>query len=249
MADTLRGEVFDYIKKKYKAEPEYLWARFPEYAVFRHSDNQKWFGIVMNISFDKLTRSRSGTVDVLNVKLGDILMRDMLLSQEGYYPGYHIARGNWLSVVLDGTVPVDEIKQLIDLSFAATASAKKKQEIRPPKAWLIPSNPKYYDVVKAFSEADEIDWKQGRGIKTGDTVYLYVGAPVSSILFKCVVTETDIPYDFRTDGLVITSLMKIKLQKRYAPGEFSFDRLGSEFGIFAVRGPRGVPNSPSRALG
>ena len=249
MEGSLRDDIFRYVLKKYKARPEYLWARFPDYAVFRHADNRKWFGIVMNISFDKLERGRSGMADIINIKLDDLLLRDMLIRQNGYYPGYHIARGNWVSVLLDGTVPPDEIKNLIDLSFAATASGKKRQEIRPPKCWLIPSNPKYYDIVHAFDDTDTIRWKQGAGIRKGDTVYLYVGAPVSAILYKCLVTETDIPYDFRSEGLTIKALMTIKLQKRYEPERFTFSRLGTEFGIFAVRGPRGVPNSLKEALG
>ena len=39
---------------QYKAEPEYLWRRYPDYAVFRHEDNQKWFGIIMDIPRSKL---------------------------------------------------------------------------------------------------------------------------------------------------------------------------------------------------
>ena len=42
--------------------------------------------------------------------------------------------------------------------------------------------------------------------------------------------------------------MKIKLQKRYKPDKFTFEILGNEYGIFAVRGPRGIPNSLSEAL-
>ena len=45
-----------------------------------------------------------------------------------------------------------------------------------------------------FDASDEIDWKQGAGIIKGDTVYMYVGAPVSAILYKCKVTEVDIPH-------------------------------------------------------
>ena len=48
--------------------------------------------------------------------------------------------------------------------------------------------------------------------------------------------------------LTITALMKIRLLKRYAPEQFTFEILKSEYGIFAVRGPRGVPNSLSAAL-
>jgi len=249
MSDSLRQDVIEYIGKKYGAAPEYLWAKFPEYAVFRHSDNQKWFSIIMDISYDKLDRGRNGRVDVLNFKLNDLLMRDILLGQEGYYAGYHISRGNWLSVVLDGTVPLDAVISAVDYSFSVTASAQKRREIRPPKAWLVPSNPKYYDVIGAFRKAEEITWKQGKGIKKGDTVFLYVGAPISAVLFKCLVTETDIPYDFHTDGLIIKSLMKIRLLKRYKQDCFTFERLGKEFGIFAVRGPRGIPQSLAEALG
>ena len=63
------------------------------------------------------------------------------------------------------------------------------------REWLVPSNPKYFDIVSAFEELDEITWKQGNdNIQVGDTVYLYVGAPYSAILYKCKVTETDIPF-------------------------------------------------------
>ena len=248
MADSIRENVFQYVKEKYKTDPEYLWARFRDYAVFRHCEGRKWFGIVMNISYDKIDSSKSGMVDVLNVKVADPLLRDMLIQQDGYYDGYHIRRGNWISVVLDGTIPFETIRNLIDESYSITASKNIKQKLRPPKEWLIPSNPKYYDIVHAFDDTDVIDWKQGAGIKKNDTVFLYVGSPVSAVLYKCKVIKTDIPYDFHTDGLTIRKLMTIKLQKRYAPEAFTFERLKNEFSIYAVRGPRGVTNSLSNAL-
>lgn len=42
--------------------------------------------------------------------------------------------------------------------------------------------------------------------------------------------------------------MKIRLLKEYAPGQFTFERLGREHGIYAVRGPRGIPETLSEAL-
>lgn len=246
--NSLRDDIFAYVKKKYGTKPEYLWARFPEYAVLRHEDNRKWYGIIMNIPYRKLDRAKSGQVDILNVKLDDVLLVDLLTRQEGYYTGYHLKKGNWLSVALDGTVDLKAVCDLIDTSYRVTASKQKRQKIRPPKEWLIPANPKYYDIEHAFDKKDIIDWKQGAGVKKGDTVFMYVGAPVSAILYKCKVTETDIPYDYNTKELTITKLMKIKLQKRYKPDRFTFKVLNDEYGIFAVRGPRGVPNSLSNAL-
>ena len=161
---------------------------------------------------------------------------------------YHMNRKHWITVLLDGTVTDDRVFELIDMSFLATASAKKKEKIRPPKEWLIPSNPKYYDIVHAFDGTDTIDWKQGAGIKKGDVVFLYIGAPVSAVLYKCKVTETNIPYHYQDENLTITALMKIRMLKRYPPERFTFKILKSEYRIFAVRGPRGVPSSLSAAL-
>ena len=248
MATSLRQSVLDYVKKKYKSEIEYLWYRYPDYAVFRHEDNKKWYGLVMDIPRHKLGLSGDEIVDILNVKLDDYLLRDLLIHREGFFPGYHISRGNWISILLDGTVPMEEITDLIDTSFEVTASKKKKQEIRSPKEWIIPANPKYYDIEHAFDAEKEIIWKQGAGVKVGDTVFMYVAAPVSAILYKCRVSETDIPYQFHGGKVNIKAVMKIRLQKRYKPDRFTFERLKEEFGIFAVRGPRGIPNTLSEAL-
>ena len=245
---SLREDVFQYVRKKYKSEIEYLWLRDPNSAVFRHRDNQKWYGIVMKIPRSKLGLNTDELVDVLNVKLDSPLLADLLTREAGFFPGYHMNHSNWVSILLDGSVPLDEVCAWIDRSFLVTASAGTKQAARPPKEWLIPSNPKYFDIVHAFDDKDEINWKQGAGIKKGDTVYLYVGAPVSAILYKCKVTETDIPYQFRREGLTIKSLMKIRLLKRYDPERFTFAVLNEQYRIFAVRGPRGVPEDLSEDL-
>lgn len=245
---TIREQLFDHVKKKYKTNPEYLWRRFPGYAIFRHADNAKWFGLVMNIKRSNLGVDGDDIVDILNVKLSDPLLTDMLIQQPGYFRGYHISRGNWVSILLDGTVPFDDICRWLEESFMTTASKKKKQSLRPSKEWIIPANPKYYDIEQAFENADEINWKQGTGIKKGDTVFMYVAAPVSAILYKCTVTEADIPFRYDDGKVQMKALMKIKLQKRYKPERFTFEKLRKEYGIFAVRGPRGIPCSLSEAL-
>ena len=240
---SLRDKIFEYAKDKYRSEPEYLWIRFPDYAVFRHEDNKKWFALIMDVPKEKLGLSGSERVDILNVKLSDPFLVDFLVAQAGYMRGYHISRGNWISILLDGTVPFEDICRWIDESYTVTASKQKKEKNRPPKEWIIPANPKYYDIEHAFDKAKEIDWKQGAGIKTGDTVFIYVAAPVSAILYQCKVTKTDIPYDYRDGDLTIKFLMKIRVIKKYKRDVFTFEKLKNEYGIFAVRGPRGVPHS------
>ncbi len=244
---SLRSDLFAYAKKKYKALPEYLWGRYPGYAVLRHRDNQKWFALLMDVPGSKLGLD-GGIVDILDVKMPEPLLADFLAQQEGFFRGYHISKGNWISILLDGTVPLEEVCHWLDESYLATASKDTRRELRPPKECLVPANPKYYDVQAAFEAAKEINWKQGKGIKAGDTVYLYVAAPVSAILYQCRVTKAGIPFPFDNGEIRMSSVMKIKLRKRYDPNRFTFDVLGKEYGIFAVRGPRGVPKNLSEAL-
>ena len=244
----MREVVFEYIKKKYKVSPEYPWAKYDSNAVFRHTDNNKWFALVMDVRRDKLGLSGEEYVDVVNLKVDDMLLRDMLVQQDGIFPAYHMNKQHWITVILDGTVAEDTVFDLVDSSFMATASVKKKQKIRGAKEWIIPANPKYYDIVHAFDDAEEINWKQGAGIRAGDTVYMYVASPVSAIMYKCKVTETDIPYRYQDENLTIKALMKIKLLKRYDPKMYTFDVLKEDYGIYAIRGPRGMPSSLSAAL-
>lgn len=245
---SIREQLFAYIKEKYKVSPEYLWRRYPGYAVFRHSDHRKWFALVMNVPGNRLGLETEEMVDIMNVKMADPFLADFLVQQEGFFRGYHISKGNWVSILLDGKVGLDEIAKWLEESYIATASAKTKQALRPAKEWLLPANPRYYDVEAAFFRENEIDWKQGRGMKTGDTVFLYVAAPVSAILYKCKVTKTELPFLSDSGEVRMKSLMRIKLLKRYRPDQFTFEVLGKRYGIHAVRGPRGIPKSLSEAL-
>ena len=50
----------DYIQSEYGAAPEHPWADEPEFAVFRHESNRKWFALVMNIRRDRLLPGEDG---------------------------------------------------------------------------------------------------------------------------------------------------------------------------------------------
>lgn len=123
---TVRDTVFAYMKKKYKVSPDYPWSRYDDNAVFRHSDNNKWFALVMGVAREKLGLPGEGYVDVINLKIADRMLRDMLIREPGICPAYHMNKEHWITVLLDGTVKEDKVYDLIDLSFEATASKKKK---------------------------------------------------------------------------------------------------------------------------
>lgn len=244
----LKSRITDYIESQYGVGEEHPWEKYPEFSVFRHLDNHKWFALTMEVRRDVLALAGEGKVDVINLKIDDPVYRDVILQDEGIMPGYHMNKEHWITVLLDGTVPEKQIRLLLDISFQTTSSRHRRIKERPAKEWLVPANPAYYDILHAFDNKKEIEWKQGAGIQVGDTVYLYVGAPVSAVLFRCRVTQTDIPYDYQDKNLTIRALMKIRLQKKYTEDEFPFRVLKDEYGVNAIRGPRGVPHSLSWAL-
>ena len=120
----VRTIVLEYIKRQYHAEPEYLWARYPDYAVFRHKENCKWFAVIMDVPKRKIGLLGEDIVWILNVKVADKLFHDTLARQDGFLPGYHMNKAAWISILLDGTVPAETVFQLIDDSFDATGKTK-----------------------------------------------------------------------------------------------------------------------------
>ena len=67
-----RQELFTWIRKQYGTEPEYPWHDWN--AVLRHNDNNKWYGVVLEVSADKLGLPESGIIAVLNVKSDPLLI-------------------------------------------------------------------------------------------------------------------------------------------------------------------------------
>ena len=120
-----RQRIMQYARDRYGAEPEYLWARYPNYAVFRQPASRKWFALVMDIPRNRLGFEGGGDVDIMDVKCGT-LMVGSLLAQDGFLPAYHMSKSSWISVLLDDTVPDEQIYPLLELSYDSVAPNHKK---------------------------------------------------------------------------------------------------------------------------
>ena len=114
-----RKELERFITEKYSAEPEYPWQSAPSFAVFRHSNNKKWFAVIMTITKDKLGLDSTENIDIVNLKC-DPLFMGSVLKEFGIFPAYHMSKTHWISVALDGTVEKEKLEWLLDLSFDLT---------------------------------------------------------------------------------------------------------------------------------
>lgn len=230
------NEIYDLIQEKYHDLPEMMWEKHPGYGVYRNSYNQKWYALIMNINIGKIAEGNE-EVEIINVKLKEEKIAK-LLNQKGFYKAYHMNKKNWISIILDETLSTHEIMSYVEESHAFT---EVKDE------WIVPANPKYYDIINCFSNTDVITWKQSSTIKVGDIVYLYVTSPYSAILYKCCVLDTDIPYEYQDQNLSMKKVMKIRLLKTYDKNQYTFEKL-KEYGIKAIRGPRRISSAQSVAL-
>ena len=225
-----------YIKDKYNNEPEFLWKKFPGYGVYRNKNNNKWYGIIMNLDLSKLDDG-SGEVEIINVKLTANKIQK-LLKEKGFYEAYHMSKTDWISIILNDTLKDGEIETLLDESYNL---------ISEPEEWIVPANPKYYDVINCFNNTDEIIWKQSSDIHINDIVYLYVADPYSKIMYKCKAIEVNIPYEYKDKNVSMNHVMKIKLLKRIGNKNYTFEYL-NKLGIKAIRGPRKITKEISDKL-
>ncbi len=116
-----RAEFSQFIRETYGVEGDNPFEGSPDATVFRHSNNRKWFALLMEISPSRLGLSGDGAMDVVNLKCDYILIHS-LLHEKGIYPAYHMNKAHWITVSLD-ECDVQRLQDLVDISYELT---KKK---------------------------------------------------------------------------------------------------------------------------
>ena len=106
------------VQEKYGNQLEYLWEKSPDTAVLRHEGNQKWYAVLMKISWDKLDKGKEGFVEAVNLKHDCVT--DLLI-QRGIYPAFHMNKRYWLSLVLDDSLTDDQVLALLERSWELTS--------------------------------------------------------------------------------------------------------------------------------
>lgn len=116
-------QVIEYIRNKYNSDLEYLWEKYDDTAIVRNSINNKWFGIIMEINKGKLNIKEDTLVEVLDLSYYKNRV-DEVINNKNIFPGYHMNKKSWITIVLDNSMSIDEIYKLIDISYEI--SIKKK---------------------------------------------------------------------------------------------------------------------------
>lgn len=234
-ASSQANQLAELINEKYHEQPDFPFKKFPDYGVFRNHENNKWYGLIMNITKDKLTKNKADAnqkIEILDLKIAEE-KHDKFLGKKGFYPSYHMHKTSWITIVLNNSVDDNIIFSLLEKSRASTLENKAKS------SWLIPANPKYYDIETHFKIGQRTIWKQSTKISVGDTVYMYVTSPVKAVRYKCRVIKNNIPYQYDDKNVKMQKIMELEVEKEYEPDFCTFAKL-KQFNIKAVRGPRRI---------
>ena len=116
--NPILNKVVEYVQTKYQAKIDFPWYKYSDYFVIRNKNN-KWFGLVTKVPYKKFSLNKEDLVDVLNVKIDDHGLYDIVVDNKTIFPGYHMAKHKWISILLDGSVDIKKIFKLIDESYIA----------------------------------------------------------------------------------------------------------------------------------
>ena len=118
-----RFDLDAHINKTYGVFAERLFQKSPTTAIYRHPAGRKWFAVIMELN-PKIFGIQSGSpITVVNLKV-DPILGDILRSEEGFYPAYHMNKEKWITAVIDENSDEQKILGLLAMSHRLTKTKK-----------------------------------------------------------------------------------------------------------------------------
>lgn len=116
-------ELIHYVANTYGDELEYLWSKFPDNAIWRRKDNKKWYGILLTVTKSKLGLPSDERVEIIDLRLNT---ENPTVAVDGktVFAGYHMNKKHWITMCLDGSVPINDIIKLLDISYELARKSK-----------------------------------------------------------------------------------------------------------------------------
>lgn len=224
------------IKEKWGDLPDYPFTKSPETGAFRHPANNKWYALVTQVKRGQLDGSADQEqVEIVNLKVDSREIAE-LLSQSGIFSAYHMSKKAWVSVLLDETVEDKAIIALLEKSRYLVGPKSYKAD-QGPDYWVIPANPKVYDIDTEFAENKVVYWPQKSTIQAGDIVAIYVTTPVQAIRYVCRVLGANLENQGESDIPTEKKVMQVELLAQFSDDVLPRARM-MDLGVRAVRGPR-----------
>lgn len=114
-------QLIAHVHREYGCHLEYLWQRSPNNGIWRRGDNQKWFACLLLVPCSKIIPGPDDAlINVLNLRCApDVL--DFIIDGRNIFPGWHMNKRHWISIILDGRMKNDDIYKLLKASHDIAA--------------------------------------------------------------------------------------------------------------------------------
>jgi len=109
-------DIIEYINKTYDSQLEFLWKNLLHNAIWRRNDTNKWFGLLSVIPKSKLGLDSDEEVTVIDMRV-EPEMIEKLVDNKKYFPGYHMSKRSWYTIMLNSSVDDQEIFDRLQESY------------------------------------------------------------------------------------------------------------------------------------
>ena len=109
-------EIIEYINNKYNDKLEFLWEKFDDNAIWRNKENNKWYGALLKVSGKKLGIDSDEIVEIIDLRYQKENIIN-IIDNKKVFKGYHMNKNNWITIILDESMKIKDILDLIDNSY------------------------------------------------------------------------------------------------------------------------------------
>ena len=107
---ALARGILSFAETEWGETPEFLWKNFPDYAVLRRKDTDKWYALLARLTADKVGGSKKDIIEVVNMR------RTEGMDGPRFLPAYHMNKKTWTTVILDGTIDANKLLRFLTVS-------------------------------------------------------------------------------------------------------------------------------------
>lgn len=109
-------DLIEYVRNTYGDELEFLWDKSPGNAIWRRKDTKKWYGALLTVSKRRVGINSDEKTEILDLRVHPDEL-DELIDYKTFFPGYHMNKKHWYTVILDGSANFQKICRGIDKSY------------------------------------------------------------------------------------------------------------------------------------
>ncbi len=119
-------QVKQYLLSKPEANEQFPFG--PEVAVFKIKNLKMFATLALGTGNEKGTNGKMAGHWCMNLKCNPDHADAIRSTFDAVIPGYHMSKTHWNTIILDGSIPISEIKSMIDHSYSLIFKSLKKSE-------------------------------------------------------------------------------------------------------------------------